>query len=176
MPPEIFDPKNRELKYYNDPDREKNFKPRPRIYRLFATKRFMISYAVFLTVAVIFIYAFQNGGIGNIPILSRIFGDGLKIQTTMVEQDINNKYVFILIKNVRYKNNTILSLKSRATFYDRNNEDLASEEVIYNTVMFDDEKLIKLAIEFDAESIENASKYIVVTEIDGKTIINKKEL
>ncbi len=175
MPPEIFDPKNRELKYYNDPNREKKFKPRKRIYRMFATKRFMLSYGVFLTVAVICVYAFQNGGINNIPVLSRIFGDGLKIQTTIVDQDINKKYVFVLIENKRYKNNTILSLKSQATFYNKD-EELASNEVHYNVVMFDDDKLIKLAIEFEPKNIENATRYIVETDIDGKIIVNKKEL
>ncbi len=175
MPPEIYDPKKRELQFYNDPNREKKFVPRKRRYSIFATKRFMIGYGVFLTAAVIFIYTFQNGGIGNIFILSRFFGNGLKVQTTIVEQSDEQKYVFVLIENKRYKNNAILTLKSQAIFYNKD-EILSSKEVTYNTIMFDDNKLIKLAIEFDAENIKNADRYVVKTEIDGKTIINKKEL
>ncbi len=176
MPPrEIYDPKKPELEYYNDPNREKNFKPRKRIYTIFSTKRFMFGYAIFLTVAVLSIYTFQNGGIGNVMILSRFFGDGLKVQTTVVSQNSEQKYVFVLIKNMRYKSSTISSLRSQVTFYNKD-EVLISKEAQYNDVVFDDEQQIKFALEFDTQSIANADRYIVQTQIDDKTIINKKQL
>ncbi len=177
MPPEIIDPNKKKYKYYSNRDEDSKFVPRQRIKSIFATKPFMIGYGIFLTVAVIFIYSMQNGGIGNILFFSNFFGIGLKIDTTVIENpnDVDSSYVFILIENKRYKEKYIASLTTTVTLYNNNGQIISSKKANYNDEAFED-NMIKIAIEFDKSEVQKSSRYIVETSIDGKSIINKKPL
>ena len=177
MPPEIIDPNNRKLKFHNDTtDRKRTFRPRQRIHTIFATKAFMIGYGIFLTASVLFIYTLQNGGIDNVFVLSRFFGMGIKIEAIITDSPNENKeYVFILVENIRYKSEKIANLESKITFYNKDKV-IDSKSVFYEKIEFESDGTIKMAVEFDSESIKKSDRYIIETNIDGKTITNKKEI
>ncbi len=179
MPPEIIDPKKKELKFHNDREnRESTFKPRQRMHSIFATKPFMIGYGLFLTFFVIFLYLLQNGGIGNVFILSNFFGIGVKVETIIADGAAEDtKHILVVIENSRYKSDIIKTLNIEATLYDRNSNIVNSKSKLYNDVIFTKEKPIVADIEFNISDIAKSSRYIVSTTIDNnKVIVNKRQI